>query len=730
MYSTADIMLAVDNTCYGGKVYLPADTYHLAGCGQDENASANGCPVLQRDPTHNQRQLQTWGGIQIVGEGAQQTDPEIVGRLPGYTWLVHDEGRAGDYASADTDRDGSGAKLGRWPLLSGMGRYERVCETSTGTTPCALRAEADTEGKVGYSKYGRAGTFLGSYDASSHTLCLDDPVASGVCSHNRLVRCTSNDARGGVETGGCGGYGTCEGIATAVETDLAAGEEISGFVKFGSCSYGDTGTACGASWATVLMRVESVGSTCESTGRLVNFRALDLSTRTSWSLPFGHFDVSEQYGESFHIVDMEEFNHETGGFTHLSVMPAHWEGRNSANDSADCYGDRSCTAASTPWACCTGKQAGSCAGEEAGCDGGEAIAFGAAYKGGYDNVSVWYSGGSRAYSGVDGVPGAIEGHLQRSLYSRGEREMADASGWIFKDNTWRDSQCGGTPCIKVGFTPNFVMEGDRFIDIHSGTSLIAWEKARLTILRNLKFYGTSGNNGLFRCDYGCGNTLIDGIWGYGNRGSLVTISPQDNYTVWNFVLRNVFLTAHQIDRISPWMYGAIVFTDYDGNATYDTGDVKGASFDEIHVEDWGNDSCLLALGGGTGDESDAQDGQGRNIDDIRHTISLTNSSLDHFGSGVAYGVCLGNASAGEHEADERLGDWHDSVGGMPRLENNWVNGVRQPDWPGTEAADNTNGGLFDCDLLPQGYRVNGALEGGGAITSCCECDGAGTWSGC
>jgi hypothetical protein len=83
------------------------------------------------------------------------------------------------------------------------------------------------------------------------------------------------------------------------------------------------------------------------------------------------------------------------------------------------------------------------------------------------------------------------------------------------------------------------------------------------------------------------------------------------------------------------------------------------------VDSISDDPCAIFLGGGTGDESDAANGLGRWVDDVRHRLRFENIELNHTGSGTARAFCLGNAVAAENEGDERLGDIWDSVGGLP-----------------------------------------------------------------
>jgi len=188
----------------------------------------------------------------------------------------------------------------------------------------------------------------------------------------------------------------------------------------------------------------------------------------------------------------------------------------------------------------------------------------------------------------------------------------------------------------------------------------------------------------------------------------------------------------------------------------------------------------------------AANGSGRVIEYQRDQVSISNASLNSFGHGSACPFILGNVSASENDCYDKIADIWDSASGMPSWSNvsvyssctdlrdddstpdgNACDTLPQttgspdgrcdltcvpkyagkiPDHPTVvTAADNTDEGPHDCDVLAKHTKVwiyddptavgtcddtdaNGALEGGAAAgaryTSCCVCDGAGTWSEC
>lgn len=193
-------------------------------------------------------------------------------------------------------------------------------------------------------------------------------------------------------------------------------------------------------------------------------------------------------------------------------------------------------------------------------------------------------------------------------------------------------------------------------------------------------------------------------------------------------------------------YSVFQFTDFEGNATYNTGTMEQVFIDNVSVDTGGAaDGCLFSFGGGIGDENGAANGSGRVIHEQRSQVTIRNANLNVWGSGTNCAFCLGNATTA-NECDERLGDIWDSESGMPSWQGVSIDGVPIPDnpIPAILAA-----GTPDCDDLPKNVSVwiydddtavgtctdvDGQLSGGAAagsrFTSCCTCDGAGNWAEC
>ncbi len=766
MYSMADAMLAWNETCDGGKVYFPAGTYHNAGCGQSGPTSqtGNSCPVLSRYPTHEQRRVQTFRGIKFVGAGEQREDPAKVGRDPEKTTWVWDGDHGGALGAADEDRDGSGAELTHWAHMVGMYSTPQICVTTTDTYPltCELDTPGNTAGgRIGHTSYGARVDIQLTPTQAQGAICVDNDLATtGTCASDRTIRCSVNDgtsrSAGSGKSGDCPGTAAagdgddCEGYVDAIATDLAAGKNISALITASHCTYGDDGTKCDQGEAPYYTRIVSTGGSCGSDAKVVNFKTYrNRSEVISWPTPYTEY-AAGTYQSKIAVVDEGEFLNSGGGYSDMTFMQASWGGRNSDNDLADCDDD----------------------GLDDACDTMELVSFGAGMRGGFDRVSVMRGGATgAAFSAIDGLaPAAIDGHMKDSYIAWNHELVADTV-MRYENNIWADNDCVSQPCLNLNFHAGSFIKQDTFLR-NAGTSIIHLHFGRSGLIRDLRFIGNETYQSLIRSRMSA-NFNIDGIDGWGNRGGVLTIDPQDGWIAWGLNMRNVKLTSQELigGNSSAGPRAAVKFTDYNGTSGYTAGDVKGISLSNWQIDTGTSNAAMVFLGGGLGDETEncvdlydtggppetsgdpnglcdsdgatthhsaASNGNGRLVDDYRHLLTFDNMELNQFGS--ATGGCvfvLGNELSTQNDCADAAGYtiW-ESIGGMPSWRNMKVNAVNFPDSPNSSmlAAD-----VGDCDTLSHGTTVvihdditaagtcdetAGVLTGGGALTSTCACDPA------
>jgi hypothetical protein len=222
---------------------------------------------------------------------------------------------------------------------------------------------------------------------------------------------------------------------------------------------------------------------------------------------------------------------------------------------------------------------------------------------------------------------------------------------------------------------------------------------------------------MFRNRYSA-DALLSGVTGWGNVGPVIGMEPRDNYTQWKFHAEDIYLSSHYLTTSDSAVPEAVIYvSDQDGHVTWDAGNLLGASFENIKVDNSSDDPCLLFLGGGTGDESDAANGSGRWVDDIRHNLRFENIELNHLGGGTPYAWCLGNAHSAENAGDERIGDIWASEGGLPSWQGIKVRCLDLYDTGGPPQTSGTPDGLCDGDatspaelLIPDHPQATVAMD--------------------
>ena len=340
MYSTADFMLALDNTRRGGKVYVPDGLYHHGYCGQDDEGNPNGCPVLKRnsDRTGPIRKLTAINGVEFVG-GGMDVDGAFNGGRTG-TWIIaqtcSDDDGNGVLSSAECE-DTNGET--DWNPAHGGISVGRV-----GTLSCALETNygfnelcgpgGEINNNLSYAPIAdytmpSSGIAIRDVDMNHQSFvvraCVENVIANGgVCSGDQRIRCTSTAtgaaARTGPNSGGCdidldnsGGiddlgigvafnerFGTCEGWADGITTRIA-NQEPQGSLGdgahglFSTLPYqhkGDSLSQAGQGQHNSYAHIGNVTATaCDTDGVYVDFRSDESAFGFLWPSPQGKIDA-------------------------------------------------------------------------------------------------------------------------------------------------------------------------------------------------------------------------------------------------------------------------------------------------------------------------------------------------------------------------------------------------------------------------------------------------------
>jgi hypothetical protein len=707
MYATADVMLAADNTKPGGKIYLPEGLYHLGYCGQQADGTTNnGCPVLQNSPTHYQRKVQMWGGRELVGSGQDPDGPHVNGRTG--TWFILATGDDLD-ADGDVDDDICDRNDDGW------------CDNGTGG--CALGTPSASSSTMKMGKWAK--TFTGVVlDAdipllpSTHSrVCLEntDLTTTGTCSGDRSVLCTANTGtRTSTTAGSCqvddssigGGtvdLGTCEPLVDALVTDMAAQAATSTafpgvHFKLTTFSPQHRGLGSELTSSTKLTALARVGA-FESDGTILSPTLAPCVTTGAWvyltaptngggTTVYHHpsflpvWDAGAQPTTSIWFPDWTKYNNEGGGYSHLNFMPAHWLGRNSTNDAADCDTFQANTG---------GAQDDGVA--NSACDALNLFVVGSTQRGHLLHVSTWYGGGDGAAHSLIDTSGGEYVEVGHSSFNSGNGMGSDSGAWWFHDNVWRDWDASPGTFMAWNFAPGARVEREKYINIDANWCFSQQLTTGL-VVRDIEIISSQCNSGMFDLS-GARSSLFSGIMGYGNRGPVWTIGPGTGADTWDVVAENVNLVGHTTISGGSSMEALIIRYDNDGDSNY-LGNVDNVTFRDHHYSVAGTtDVCMIGLEGGSGDEvtvtnnDDEEHGDGRKVDDDRHQLSFENISLERVSKATVTSqtefFCLGNSSAAEQSPSEAMslvsnGIWG-SRGGMPRFVGLSIDGQFFPDNP-------------------------------------------------
>jgi hypothetical protein len=746
MYAMADIMLCADNIRGGGKCFLPRGLYHHAYCGQQANGDPNGCPVLQHANDHYQRIIQMWGGRELVGAGQDPDGPHLNGRTG--TWIIvatgddlDGDGSVGDDI-CDRNGDGNCPNFVAQIRIGGTsGAYK--CRRDDGTGGCALQTPATSDPAMKIGRFAK--TYVGAIldadipnNPSTHKrICLDndnsgEPYTTGTCSGNRDMVCTTSaDARTGLESGGCvlndngigGGsvdFGDCEPLVTAMSTEIDAQMAVDTnwprleFVIH-TASPIIRGLSSNLATSTRLDALASPGA-FESDGTLFNPTLETCATEGKWvyltrpgtSAIYRHpsfipiWEASEQ-SSNLWFTDPTKYYNREGGYSHLNIMPGHWLGRNSPNNSADCSAFS-----------CDGL--GTCDQDDgdpnSACDAPNPFGIAATWGGHIRHVSTWYGNGEGIGKGViDTSSGASYfTEIGWSSFNNGYGRGVDASGWWWHDNIWQNWDTGDGTFFNTNFMPGARVERDRYYNVNANIGF----KQRLTVgsvFQNIEIAGSQFSTGMFYLD-GSRYSLYSGISGYGNRGPIWVVAPE-NADIWGVTIENINLTAHELYTAGGSDIPEALIVAYDQNG----GHTGGYLIDGVTMKhhrysvsaESPNDICMIFLEGGKGDESSAAHGDGRTIDDSRHQLSFEDIYVervarDDVANQMEY-FCLGNAVSTQNDATEATtlvpgGIW-DSRGGMPSWKDLCIDGECMPDNPyrSIRTLDTTLDGVTNIDDL-------------------------------
>jgi hypothetical protein len=797
MYVMADLMLAADNTKNGGKIYIPDGLYHLAYCGQQADGTTNnGCPVLQHFPNIYNRHVSTWGQREFVGESRDSDGPLVNGRTGVYLLNAGGDDLDGNGtmdADEICDRNDDGwCSPSNMVIATGGGHGGFQCLRDDATGGCAV--QSSTTGRLTMNQYGGAGdSVILDVDIEQgnnvHSrACLDNSLTNtGTCSLDRSVSCTTNTVgRLSASTGSCefddDGDGTaevdlgvCEGIVTAMQTDMVALEAVDaqhtkldvliqtkprrhryvsddppdtyttttltqvGFFDVDGTDGHITGatttldedldnsetgidlTDAGsfATAGTILVGEERITytgkagntltgggrgadgtlATTHANGAAVSERTLEAcagadTARVYFSAgpeggraavrffpsPTPVWDAGTQPHTSLYVVDWSKYNMHEGGYRNIGIMPAHWLGRDSTNDAADCS-----AFGSDPGLMDSGAA-------NAHCDSLGMLGLWGNYRGHMRYISTWFGSNTGfAKSLVDGGSTGIRNELGWSELNDAEGLASDPSEWWFHDNTWRNWYSASGSFMVFNFAYGQIVENERYINISSPIGFRPNGSGGMT-LRDLYIQSSNFSNGMFDIREGKG-VSISGVRGYGNRDPIVMLAPTAGSDVWDVTIEDVHMDAHSLLMTGTLPEGLIVRYDNDGNATFLGGTLDNVSIKDVHISiDGTQNACMVFLEGGLGDEvtvtnnDDEENGDGRTVDDDRHQISLEDISLSRVTSDTVSAdvefFCLGNAVAAEQAPSEAISsDIFDAKGGIPRWTGLSIDGHYYPDNP-------------------------------------------------
>jgi hypothetical protein len=719
-----NLTLAHQNTCPGGTIFASRFP------GKDHGIYVyRGCQVSGSCPTtiggeHYVRQPQVHTAVRLLGEGGKDLDgPEVNGRTG--TWWI-DDGGLKDGTSVDPD--GSGAVIYGNRFHIGPTNGLRECDPDGAGGCDVTTTPPDNYWNEKVSQIARSSTLTDdmSHDdvlgATGHTeLCVDNNLTNtGTCVDDGRVHCTVD--------GDCTDYGgTCIGFVEAVENKIDAGEEVWLFFDQGGYEWDKTAGPNGA-WigfarvrdADHTLAVGPAGA-CTGDGKNIYLGNPDALTHT-WLWPFEYpkLDISEEPLRVW-LLDFEKWNMGDGyNVESMNFMPQNWYGRDSSDPTEDCT-----------------------VGNEAACDDAQMIRLGTGFNGGIYNSTFWYCSPSALFCIDNG--GTIGTKFHNNLVANQKTGAGiDAGAWHLRDNVFMGHE-DNTNAIINAFSQHFVSENDTFIGNFAGHAYMQTFVKGFRVT-GTKFYG--GNlfyNAAFVVRSGAYGSISD-VFAQSVTGPMLMIDPYDGETVAHWSFKNWNVWGAPNTNWNPTSHstmegrGVISVTDEVAGG----GDGGGAILD-VRIEDFhaytDREACLVWFDAG---DDDVAGGAGANagVEGYMAEFSITNSSIEGTNDKLA---CFGNdqsVAGNAHWATNAQNVIADYTGGptseLPFLQNNMVNGVREPDFPYRVSAV-AAAVAGDCDTLKHDTVViinddtagqactdaapaDGVLDGGGVANSVCICN--------
>lgn len=789
-----NIALAMDYTKDGGTLWIPvpegreSGLYVLSGCGEQADGTNNSCPFLRApyDTFYAGSRIQTGiRGIKIALEGAD---------VDGIRTVVDGTGRprrTGVYLLLDSGSDSGGFDPGlnsattRRKIIVGLGTGANRC---TGTTEGVCGTPSGSTTVISANRTGGTSNFeiLGDPQHGDLTWCVDDTTTGnlGVCSSGAQgtdtayrYRCASDTDCTGVNAGW-----SCIGGATFLEEELAA--TPSGRVSWlCEAEYDDAlGTDTGTSFSVEVTfeSIDTGSGNCNSTGFPATLWSIEnngvfaargaaitscmpyptemlsegvaltggtISPANSWAYGFTAADIAGEFScDSDHDGEVVAIIDDDGS---CSATSGDLDGGGSTNN--ECICDFSGTGDWAQADCDTVPGSGG-DGDKRGCvDDSSALAFSGSPGSIVERVHItgFYKDNSTPLVDIEG--GVLNGAsvLRDSVLDWNNARLSDTGRTVnYINNSFTSNDANDGTLFSAGFSGSGNVHRGNTFERNAASNIVACGECSGFTMLDTTFMANSVDN-LFEVRNTADGVWIQGVYGQGNNGHLLTVQAfTDNDVFGPIVLRDVNLHMGTRPRESGGandFIAPITFTDNLGNG-------DGATWlgpfviDNVHVRTAAANAILVAFDG----EPTAATGSGGSgtstIDDMRSLVSITNSSISNqnYGGTAVLARLLDDNTGGENDATE--GDNIFLSAHMPRMDNNWVNGVQAPSYPYSQVAASEAG---DCTASPSGdgevppgtvmgiyddatvntctdAGADGVLDGGGTdVKSVCVCTASG-----
>lgn len=770
------IGMAVDRTADGGTVYLPRFSgkhygiYVDDGCGTlSDGTTRADCPnaylanLRQRSdwsitgPHVMRFKIQVNRGITLEGEGTPhfvENDPgdsTVTPDTPKFTGVHIVIDRGNNFSSFGTTCAGSDCRtpdgpdedieFGGYSIVMGgndVAGASYCSTTSSSDSTCVPATEDGTQRffSVGITPYGITSSITDSNMAAG-TVTVSNSISgtteatyTGVCSGNRLIRCGDSSGVSGVARtshgcdfgadGGADDFGTCEGFADALETDLADGKEyILGFDT--TQCYDNPASSSECDGSLLGHHIYLGGARAIGGSELDATRAITMGynagnvTQRSWPLPYGDYvtgagtEIREVY-----VLDPNTY-FQGGRIKNIGISPANWILRDSATAAAKCLSGSDVDTTD----------------DEAACDTTTLLGFGQGANTEADGILVF--NGSQPAGQASNVDTRGQGMRRRiansRFFNRRRGAWFDLCSTLFVENTVaNDKSVSGNASAAFVFFCQDVLVSNNFITQEGAGSSIfqqAQNSRNLEISNNV-IQGTKGNP-LFQL--GAGNGLrISGNQIMGNEGTVVMVDAGNPVAI----IKGLSIVDNQISGRMGTATGTsttaiLIRADKSGTTLADA--IESLTIERNLVSSESSNMCGVWIEADSGSDAAAL------VDESRPQIKMRDNAID--GTGSRW-TCVGSYETAGNNQDASETSEIQAERYQPVLIGNSANGVFEPDQPysSVAAAD-----VDDCENLGLGTVVaihddtaagactdadaNGVLDGGGTARSICWCDPAG-----